>query len=136
MGSGCRFRGVAADLITGPAAGVGFAVVLTEDNGLRVGRADPGVLVTATRDVAADFDGWMSVGMTSVLTTVVVIELKMRVVVVILVDPSATSLGACVLPASAAVPRIVREPMIVDTKVFGGITVVRTDVIVKGLSLV
>lgn len=135
FGSGSLFLGVDADFMTGLGAAVVFAVVRTEDNGLRVGRADPGVRVTLMRDAAA-FDGWISVGMTRVRTTVVVIELKISVVVVILVDPSGTSLGACVRLASAAVPRIVREPMIVDTNVLGGITVVRTDVIVSGLSLV
>lgn len=78
----------------------------------------------------------MSVGMTSVRTTVVVIELNISVVVVTVVDPSSVSVGAIVLLGSAAVPRIVREPMIVETNVFGGITVVSTDVMVKGLSLV
>lgn len=53
FGSGCLFRGVAADLITGPGGGVVFAVVLTDDSGLRVGRAEPGVFVTVIRVAAA-----------------------------------------------------------------------------------
>ena len=135
FGSGSRFRGVLAAFMTGPGGGGVRAVVRTEDSGFRVGLADPGNFVTATR-VEADFVGWMSVGMTRVRTTVVVIELKISVVVVIVVEPSAVSLAIGVLTGSAAVPRIVREPMIVETNVFGGITVVRTEVMVRGLSLV
>lgn len=81
--------------------------------------------------------------MTRVLTTVVVIELKIKVVVVTVVDPSPEDPvpGVSVetklfFVASAAVPRIVRLPMIVETKVLGGITVVKTEVIVRGESLV
>lgn len=86
--------------------------------------------------------GWMPVvGITRVLTTVVVIELKMSVVVVTVVEPpSLESVGlysmSSVFVGSVAVPNIVREPIIVETKVLGGITVVSTDVIVKGLSRV
>lgn len=135
FGSGRRLRGVLAAFMTGPGGGGVRAVVRTEDSGFRVGRADPGNFVTETR-VEADFVGWMSVGMTRVRTTVVVIELKISVVVVMVVEPSAVSLAIGVLTGSAAVPRIVREPMIVETNVFGGITVVRTEVMVRGLSLV
>lgn len=73
-------------------------------------------------------------------TTVVVMELKMSVVVVTVVVASVGS-GVVILPsavsvASGRVPRIVRLPIIVETNVLGAIVVVKTDVIVRGLSRV
>ena len=120
-------------------------VVRTETRGFRV--TDLGPLVTelfgarVAGTLPTGFVGAIPVvGITNVLTTVVVIELNINVVVVTVVDPSPSSLGAenpvIVLVGSVAVPRIVLDPMMVDTKVLGGITVVNTEVIVKGESLV
>lgn len=123
-----------------------LAVVRTDTRGFRV--TDLGPLVTepllgarVTGTLPTGFVGAIPVvGITNVLTTVVVIELKISVVVVTVVDPSPSSLGAAnpviVLVGSVAVPRIVLDPMMVDTNVLGGITVVNTEVIVKGESLV
>jgi hypothetical protein len=68
--------------------GVVLNVVLTEERGFRVGlpEGDPkGTLVEGT--LAVVLVDWMSVGMTRVLTTVVVMELKINVVVVTVVEP-------------------------------------------------
>lgn len=68
------------------------------------------------------------------------IELKINVVVVTVVvnSPFCVCVGctasACV--ASPAVPNIVLDPIIVETKVRGGIVVVSTEVMVRGASLV
>jgi hypothetical protein len=81
----------------------------------------------------------VAVGTTNVRTTVVVIELKTKVVVVTVVErsPFSTCVGCTAsVWESPAVPNIVLDPIIVDTKVRGGIVVVRTDVIVRGESRV
>lgn len=82
----------------------------------------------------------LSVGSTNVRTTVVVMELKMRVVVVTVVVASlgrgVVSCASTEAEGSGKVPRMVRLPIIVDTKVLGAMVVVNTDVIVSGLSLV
>ena len=147
FGNGCRFLVLPAGL-TAIGGGVVLAVVLTELNGLRVPLPvpdeppvavvviDPGAFVTGT--LTTGLVGAMPVvGMTKVLTTVVVIELNMSVVVVTVVEPpSPDASDGAILVGSAAVPNMVREPIMVDTKVLGGMTVVSTDVIVRGASLV
>lgn len=80
-----------------------------------------------------------AVGTTNVRTIVVVIELctKVVVVTVVAIFPLTTCVGT--MPSvllSPEVPKIVREPIIVDTKVRGGIVVVNTEVMVSGESRV
>lgn len=98
--------------------------------GFRLGLVDTGVVRVAC----------IAVGMTNVRTTVVVILLNIRVVVVTVVVTSSLDADllstSTVLVASPAVPRIVRDPIIVDTKVRGGIVVVNSEVMVNGLSRV
>lgn len=153
FGSGCLFRSRSFGL-TVTVGGVVLAVVLTDTSGFRV-TPDPDLgPVVVMPEVGARVTGTLPtglvgaipvVGITKVLTTVVVIELKIRVVVVTVVDPSPwpSSLGprldpnpVIVLVGSVAVPRIVLDPMMVDTNVLGGITVVKTEVIVRGESRV
>lgn len=135
----------------------GLGVVSLRDGGRNVGdllSAVSGVLtlvcglvVTTRTDVVGgtsnkeDLVGsGLSVGRTNVRTTVVVIELKISVVVVTVVVASAGSCDVVLLSTvsvdSGKVPRMVRLPMIVETKVLGAIVVVKTDVIVSGLSRV
>lgn len=145
--------------ITGrlPCSGVvGRGVVTRRGGGRSVGgdllSADSGVFPLTSGAICTDVVGvlskddervgsGLSVGSTNVRTTVVVMELKIRVVVVTVVVASSGSevvslVSSTEAEGSDSVPSIVRLPMIVETNVLGAMVVVKTDVIVSGLSLV